>query len=415
MALVRWLLHSGLLLFLISLAPIAILAQTEFAGKLDGGLHVDPSGLSFAIFDPVSADEAKLLGAAVGPVDKVFAGELALPKGGAIRYKALIVRPSGGSDILYVDANRDGRFGPGERIPFRLAERPPDDRLKSLAAFDVDLPRGLFRVCPMDVWLIKDGVSSPAGSGQLAVPYTAQPFVQGYARLPNRTLLVRLEYDFSDQGISLTDGREWLDINGDGKFDMTPGSGEFLRARGSAPVFRVSGLILQMQSVDLKTDRFMLRSVSASADHRIQLSVGSVLPDFEFTDFGGTRRHLSEVKGRFVLLDFWATWCVPCMEDLPKQKKVYEEFHGQGFEILGMNGDETPGKAEKVVRMMGIPWRQARFDKELLQDRFQISLWPTMILIDEHRVILSMSEVNHLPLEGEHLFKSLTTLMGENP
>ena len=103
------------------------------------------------------------------------------------------------------------------------------------------------------------------------------------------------------------------------------------------------------------------------------------------------------------------------MEDLPKQKKVYEEFHGQGFEILGMNGDETPGKAEKVVRMMGIPWRQARFDKELLQDRFQISLWPTMILIDEHRVILSMSEVNHLPLEGEHLFKSLTTLMGENP
>ena len=140
-----------------------------------------------------------------------------------------------------------------------------------------------------------------------------------------------------------------------------------------------------------------------------------MLPDFEFTDFTGTRLHLSEVKGRFVLLDFWATWCVPCMEDLPKQKKVYEEFHGQGFEILGINGDETPGKPEKVLRMMGIPWYQARFDKDLLQDRFQISQWPTMILIDEHRTILSMGEANHLPLDGEHLSKSLRTLMGENP
>lgn len=292
---------------------------------------------------------------------------------------------------------------------------PPDDRLKSSATFDVNLPEGPFRACPMDVWLIKDGVPSPAGSGQLAVPYTAQPFVQGYAQLPNRTLLVRLEYDFREQGISLTDGREWLDINGDGKFDMTPGSGEFLRARGSAPVFRVGDLTLQMQSVDLKTDRFVLRSVPAVADHRIHLSVGLVLPDFEFTDFSRARRHLSEVKGKFVLLDFWATWCVPCMEDLPKQKKVYEEFHGQGFEILGINGDETPEKPEKVVRMMGIPWHQARFDKDLLQDRFQISQWPTMILIDEHRTILSVGEADHLPLDGEHLLKSLKTLMGENP
>lgn len=151
----------------------------------------------------------------------------------------------------------------------------------------------------MSAWLIKDDVSSPAGRGQLAVPYTAQPFVEGHAQLPNRTLLVRLEYDLSEQGISLTDGREWLDINGDGKFDMTPGNGEFLRARGSGPVFRVGDLTLQIQSVNLKAGRFVVRSVPASADHRIPLSAGSVLPDFEFTDFGGARRHLSEAKGRF--------------------------------------------------------------------------------------------------------------------
>jgi hypothetical protein len=58
----------------------------------------------------------------------------------------------------------------------------------------------------------------------LAVPYTAWPFVQGYAQLPGRTLQVRLKYDFEKQDIAMTAGIEWLDINGDGKFDLTPGS-----------------------------------------------------------------------------------------------------------------------------------------------------------------------------------------------
>ena len=82
---------------------------------------------------------------------------------------------------------------------------------------------------------------------------------------------------------------------------------------------------------------------------------------------------------------------------------------------LGINGDETPEKAETVVQAMSVAWHQARFDKDLLQDRFQISQWPTMILIDEHHTILSIGEANHLPLDGEHLLKSLRTLMGGNP
>jgi thiol-disulfide isomerase/thioredoxin len=266
----------------------------------------------------------------------------------------------------------------------------------------------------MDVWLIKSGLRSPEGPGQLAVPYTSQPFVQGYAQLPKRTLQLRLKYDFEKRGIALTSGIEWIDINGDGKFDLTPGSGETLRARGNAPFFTIGDLTLQMQSVDLNQNQFILRRVPHSADHRIHLSIGSVLPDFEFTDFTGAHHHLSELKGKFILLDFWATWCVPCMEDLPILKKTYQAFHSQGFEILGMNGDETPAKPQEVIRKMELPWRQAQFDKDLLQDRFQTSQWPTMILIDEHRTILSISEPNHLPLGGENLGTTLQTLIAKN-
>jgi AhpC/TSA family protein len=100
-----------------------------------------------------------------------------------------------------------------------------------------------------------------------------------------------------------------------------------------------------------------LRRVPHSADHRIHLSIGSVLPDFEFTDFTGAYHHLSELKAKFILLDFWATWCVPCMEDLPVFKKTYAVFHPQGFEILGMNGDEIPAKPEGVIQRMEVPWQ----------------------------------------------------------
>jgi hypothetical protein len=55
----------------------------------------------------------------------------------------------------------------------------------------------------------------------------------------------------------------------------------------------------------------------------------------------------------------------------------------------------------------------AGFDKDLLQDRFQISLWPTMVLINEHRAIVSMGEANQLPLAGEHLSDSLRAVFGK--
>lgn len=414
---VRFLVPAIFLLCFALLYSLPTQGQTEFAGKLDGALHVDPTGLSPVIFNPISRKDAQSLGISTGAADKISSGEFALPKNGNLRYKAVVVRQSDGTDVLYIDKNRDGHFGPHERVVFRSHVPPLDPRLATWASFVVELPGGgPFSTCPMDVWLIKQGIRAPVavGTGQLAVAYTAQPFVQGYAQLPNRNLKVRLEYDVNHQDIALKYGVEWIDINGDGRFDTTPGSGETLRGRGSAPIFTVGDLTLQMHSVDLKGGRFVLHTLPRSADRRIHLSIGSVVPDFEFTDFSGAKHHLSDVKGKFVLLDFWAAWCVPCIEDLPILKKTYAEFHPQGFEILAIDGDQTPEGAEKLIRTKELAWQQAQFDKDLLQNRFQISQWPTMILLDSHRTIVSIGEPNHLPLQGESLAKSLQALIDEN-
>src|SRR6266496_3039054 len=62
-----------------------------------------------------------------------------------------------------------------------------------------------------------------------------------------------------------------------------------------------------------------------------------------FTDFTGKARKFSEFKGKVLLLDFWATWCKPCLADIPHLKELYAKYHAQGFEIIGMDS-ETLGQ-----------------------------------------------------------------------
>lgn len=405
--------HSVLLLIVLAVSSTMSCAQVEFIGRLDGGLRLNQEGGFYeATFNLVSASIAQASGVMVKPGDKVFVGNI--PLGANLNYKAFVVRQSNGTDVIYVDMNRNGHFEANERVPFRQPTIPFKYKAqKSSAEFAVKLPNGPFGSCPMIVWMLGD--PAPVQPGQIEIGYTPHRFVEGSVKLPQRTLMVKFSYDFATQGISLTNGSQWLDINGDGKFDRSPGSNEFLHDNGSPPVFRVGDLTLQFESIDPKAGHFVLRKVPASSFRRIPLVVGSVLPDFEFTDFSGAQRHLSDIRGRFILLDFWATWCVPCMNDLPSLKKNYAQFHSQGFEILGMDGDSNADKPEKVVQSMGLNWTQAKLDKDLVLNRFRISQWPTMVLIDEHHKVLSIGADDHLPLFGEHLAPTLRTLMSQTP
>src|SRR5436305_22763 len=75
------------------------------------------------------------------------------------------------------------------------------------------------------------------------------------------------------------------------------------------------------------------------------VTTGSVVPDFNFTDFAGKSRRFSEFRGRVVLLDFWASWCSPCLADIPQLRAAYQKYHASGFEIIGMDS-ETLGQKE---------------------------------------------------------------------
>jgi thiol-disulfide isomerase/thioredoxin/Flp pilus assembly protein TadD len=147
------------------------------------------------------------------------------------------------------------------------------------------------------------------------------------------------------------------------------------------------------------TDPARLRAVHF-ADNP-ELSTHKMAPAFEVTALDGTKFNLDAMGGRVVLIDFWATWCGPCNEELPHMKKIAKEFAGQPLVIISVSWDADEDKWKQFVAKNEMTWVQYRDSDHKLGDQFNINAIPHYFTIDSDGVLTAEMMGSGSDVEGK--------------
>lgn len=138
------------------------------------------------------------------------------------------------------------------------------------------------------------------------------------------------------------------------------------------------------------------------------VEIGMPAPDFTARDLEGEDVSLSSFKGKYVLLDFWASWCIPCRRENPNVLKAYQAYKGKGFTVLAFSFDDSKAAWEKAVAQDALPWAQvsdlAAFYSPIAF-LYGIKSIPSNFLIDPQGKIIAMD------LRGDGLEKALSKIL----
>jgi len=326
---------------------LVLLAQSEFRGTLAPELSVPRLQVQHT-FKLATDEERKPLGAMDG---KVFIGKIR-------DARAWVVEST--STVLYVDLGGQRKFDlrPGE--PILAGARVAD--------VEFPLPGPTYKAYPVVVYVY------PLGDGaEILVSESPRAYAHGVAKIHQQEVAFDFEFLLNTNAVLPDHGEQSVD-----------GDATFLD--NERPVYHAAGAYFSVRSIDVARREFVLEERPASEYTRIVLKVGEVFPDFAFADFEGRSHKLSDYAGKPVLLDFWATWCAPCMADLPRLGAL----NAHGLAIIGMNVDQEADKP----RALHLAWPQAAFPsiQELVEHRARIQMYPTDVLVDGDRRIVALNE-----------------------
>ena len=150
------------------------------------------------------------------------------------------------------------------------------------------------------------------------------------------------------------------------------------------------------------------RDFVAEVEKYRRVAIGSVAPEIALPDPDGTIVRLSSLRGSYVLIDFWASWCAPCRKENPNIVRLYKMYHNKGFEIYGVSLDRNGDDWTNAIKTDGLSWIQVSdlkyFQSEAVKD-YNIYQIPSSFLLDKEGHIIAKD------LRGKMLEDKLSELL----
>jgi len=142
---------------------------------------------------------------------------------------------------------------------------------------------------------------------------------------------------------------------------------------------------------------FVVAGTASSA-----IAPATAAPDFTLHAMGGPNLRLKEQRGRVVIVNFWATWCGPCRQEMPQLNRLYEKYKSSGFVLLGVNVDDDVAKAAELAAKLGVTFPVLLDTEKTVSKLYDVSTMPSTMIIDRdgkvryvHRGYLAGYEDNY--------------------
>jgi len=171
---------------------------------------------------------------------------------------------------------------------------------------------------------------------------------------------------------------------------------------------------LYKEVCDALTGRYAEHEFVRHLDNKVK-SLGAIAgmqaPDIEMTDTAGVVRRLSDLRGKVVLIDFWASWCGPCRMENPNVVRLYQKYHDMGFEIFSVSLDKEHDKWVAAIKKDNLMWpnhvSDLRYWSSAAGKLYGISSIPATVLVDRNGIVLARN------LRGPQLEEKLKEIFGQ--
>ena len=117
------------------------------------------------------------------------------------------------------------------------------------------------------------------------------------------------------------------------------------------------------------------------------VAVEEVAPDFTLKSIDGTNTRLKEYRGQVVLINFWASWCGPCRQEMPLLERIDARYKDAGFTVLGVNVEGKPGPAKEVAMKAGVSFPVLVDEGQKVSEMYDLESMPSSVILDRDGVI----------------------------